>query len=94
MEGCDDGVNAGSGCEADGTITPGYTCTEDTMWDCTNVVLGTSTCTYQCGVNGWQAAFTEQCDDGNASPGDGCDGSCQIETGYECLPATLHNTSR
>jgi cysteine-rich repeat protein len=26
----------------------------------------------------------EQCDDGNVSPGDGCDGSCQQESGFLC----------
>src|SRR5260370_35116845 len=26
----------------------------------------------------------EQCDDGNAIPGDGCSGVCQIEPGYTC----------
>src|SRR5215471_18090034 len=26
----------------------------------------------------------EQCDDGNAVPGDGCSGVCQIEPGYTC----------
>ncbi len=27
---------------------------------------------------------TEQCDDGNTKPGDGCNGVCGIEPGYEC----------
>ncbi|MBN1605777.1 MAG: DUF4215 domain-containing protein [Polyangiaceae bacterium] len=26
----------------------------------------------------------EGCDDGNAVPGDGCDGRCRVESGYEC----------
>ena len=26
----------------------------------------------------------ETCDDGNRTPGDGCDSSCQTETGYDC----------
>lgn len=26
----------------------------------------------------------ESCDDGNSVPGDGCDGVCQVEFGYEC----------
>jgi cysteine-rich repeat protein len=26
----------------------------------------------------------EECDDGDTTPGDGCDGSCQIETGWTC----------
>ncbi len=28
--------------------------------------------------------ITEQCDDGNATPGDGCSGICVIEPGYTC----------
>jgi cysteine-rich repeat protein len=27
---------------------------------------------------------SEECDDGGTAPGDGCDGSCQIETGWTC----------
>lgn len=27
---------------------------------------------------------TEECDDGNTNPGEGCDGSCAIEYGWEC----------
>jgi len=30
---------------------------------------------------------SEQCDDGNSVPGDGCDGVCQIEPGYRCPSA-------
>jgi fibro-slime domain-containing protein len=30
---------------------------------------------------------TEQCDDGNSTPGDGCDGLCHIEPGYMCPTA-------
>ncbi|HMA92060.1 MAG TPA: hypothetical protein VKP30_05200, partial [Polyangiaceae bacterium] len=26
----------------------------------------------------------ESCDDANRTPGDGCNGNCQIEYGYEC----------
>ena len=32
-----------------------------------------------CGDGLWNVA-TEQCDDGNTKPGDGCDGSCKLET--------------
>jgi cysteine-rich repeat protein len=28
---------------------------------------------------------TEQCDDGGTTPGDGCDASCQVESGWVCL---------
>ena len=32
---------------------------------------------------------TEQCDDLNADPGDGCDALCQIEEGWECVDASF-----
>lgn len=36
-----------------------------------------------------------QCDDGNTSPGDGCDGACQIEPGWVCDPIqTVQDLSR
>src|SRR4051812_43672745 len=28
---------------------------------------------------------SEECDDGNAKPGDGCSGVCAIDPGYDCL---------
>ena len=28
--------------------------------------------------------IAESCDDGNKTPGDGCDSFCQIETGFYC----------
>src|SRR3954467_4227978 len=30
---------------------------------------------------------TEECDDGNAKPGDGCSGVCKIDPGYDCPKA-------
>ena len=30
---------------------------------------------------------SEECDDGNAKPGDGCSGVCAIDPGYDCLIA-------
>jgi fibro-slime domain-containing protein len=30
---------------------------------------------------------TEECDDGNGMPGDGCSGACQVEPGYVCAKA-------
>jgi cysteine-rich repeat protein len=27
---------------------------------------------------------SEECEDGNTSPGDGCSSKCGVETGYEC----------
>lgn len=28
--------------------------------------------------------MSEECEDGNITPGDGCSASCLIETGYDC----------
>ncbi|QQR90881.1 MAG: DUF4215 domain-containing protein [Myxococcales bacterium] len=39
-----------------------------------------------CG-NGVIGYPSEQCDDGNQTPGDGCDASCAVEAGYECTAA-------
>jgi fibro-slime domain-containing protein len=36
----------------------------------------------QCGDK--KISGSETCDDGNATPGDGCDGSCQVEAGWTC----------
>src|SRR6188768_958191 len=30
---------------------------------------------------------SEECDDGNAKPGDGCSGVCEIDPGYDCPTA-------
>ncbi|MFH2007580.1 MAG: kelch repeat-containing protein [bacterium] len=48
----------------------------------TGVCRGTTCEPIACG-NGYLEAG-EQCDDGNTAPGDGCDGSGQIEPGYSC----------
>lgn len=32
-------------------------------------------------------SLAETCDDGNTDPGDGCDATCQTESGYECATA-------
>lgn len=89
-EQCDDGnTTAGDGCDAscrlenqqpvcgDGSIDAGEAC--DTGGesatcdaDCTLV---------QCGDGTRNATAGEECDDGNTAPGDGCDASCQVETG-------------
>src|SRR5688572_28992074 len=39
-----------------------------------------------CG-DGTVNAGTENCDDGNAAGGDGCDGQCKMEPGYVCSGA-------
>lgn len=52
--------------------------------DCS--ALDTSTCIQPVCGDG-SIAQTESCDDGNTDPGDGCDGSCQIELAYTCAHA-------
>jgi cysteine-rich repeat protein len=89
-EPCDDGNACTSGdlCQAgscvgsevaDGAICDdGNACTQpDTCQS--GVCDGQSTC-----GDGLIQAGCEQCDDGGASPGDGCDASCAIEPCYVC----------
>jgi cysteine-rich repeat protein len=40
---------------------------------------------HQAGVEGSQLSYTEYCDDGNTSAGDGCSSTCGIESGWECF---------
>ncbi|MEE2828529.1 MAG: MYXO-CTERM sorting domain-containing protein [Myxococcota bacterium] len=42
-----------------------------------------------CGDGTLDTAEGEQCDDLNVVDGDGCDSSCQVEAGWECVPATF-----
>ena len=37
-------------------------------------------CGFRCGNGLVDAAAGETCDDGNTTPGDGCDANCQVET--------------
>lgn len=89
-EQCDDGANLpGNGCAADCRLEEGFKC---------DVVGGNELCVPTvCGdADGSPGAptgpeGTEQCDDGNLVPFDGCDASCQIEPcseqpgqGYQC----------
>ena len=37
-----------------------------------------------CGDSIVQTDHTETCDDGNQTPGDGCNLLCHIESGYQC----------
>ena len=37
-----------------------------------------------CGDGIVETSQHEQCDDGNAVPGDGCSGICTLEPGYSC----------
>ena len=46
-----------------------------------------------CGDGVRSEGGAEQCDDGNTSPGDGCDGSCQLECGYSCTEDAQRRTT-
>jgi len=65
----------------------GAVCLEcTTIPECTTQVICTNPFDSHCIVcdDGIVDAPGEQCDDGNVSPGDGCDGSCQQESGFVC----------
>ncbi len=65
-------LNLGDG--AGQTITSG----------CDACILATDATIAYCGDGLVETALGEQCDDGNAKPGDGCSGTCQIEPGFVC----------
>ncbi|CAJ1437050.1 unnamed protein product [Effrenium voratum] len=79
-EACDDGNRVPSdGCDESCQVEAGYTCGTGE-----GVTAGLSLCTPICGDSLLRAP--EQCDDGNAGKGDGCDETCQLEQGYQCWP--------
>ena len=83
-EACDDGnTTAGDGCSADCTLVePGFTCPKSQAGaggPCTAAPQN------QCGDA--ILAGTEQCDDGNVMPGDGCSAGCAVEAGWTCPTA-------
>lgn len=95
-ETCDDGnfVN-GDGCSVVCSIETtdlclgvdvddGNECTTDTC--SVGVVIHTDNgfCTEVVCSDGLVSG-TEQCDDGDFNPGDGCDATCQVETGFSCV---------
>lgn len=85
-EQCDDGELIGMnspGCE-NCLVVPG--------WECFPGQSQTDLCGPVCGDGMWfdtsvpgvTVGFAEGCDDGNMIDGDGCDGSCNVEDGWEC----------
>jgi fibro-slime domain-containing protein len=78
-ESCDDGnTTGGDGCRANCTVEPGWTCpkaADGTGGACKQVqnVCGDAI-----------LSSTEECDDGNTAPNDGCDATCHIEPGWTC----------
>ena len=70
-------------CVASICAADAYCC--NVHWDDICVGETTSLCGIPCPVCGNGALEVgEQCDDGNTTSGDGCDGACTIETGWTC----------
>jgi cysteine-rich repeat protein len=95
---CGDGFrNPGEECD-DGELVPNQNydspgCTNCMVvpgWECFPSVMVVDLCAPVCGDGMWfsddvvNIGFAEQCDDGNVMDGDGCDGNCNIEDGWEC----------
>ena len=68
------------------------TCAVETGWTWTTGDTTTaSTCSTICGDGKTMPTNTDSgfCDDGNTVSGDGCNSSCQVETGWTCTPGDL-----
>lgn len=79
-EDCDDGNDMpGDGCSDTCTVEEGYACTQAAEGE-------RSECTPVCGDGLRVGDETEatRCDDSNKTPGDGCDATCSVETGFAC----------
>ncbi len=86
----DDLIQAAFGEDCDGTTLGGATCaslgyTSGELACDAACVFDLTACVSECG-NG-QLEVGEDCDDGNAMPGDGCD-LCAVETGWDCTAAS------
>ena len=96
-EQCDDGNDIdGDGCTY-------ATCAIEDNFSCTENASGLSTCIHWCGdgkidysdvtdpTGGTpKTDYNEECDDNNTNQGDGCDETCHVEEGWECVvSATL-----
>lgn len=66
------------GCKNDCTIDSAYTC------PFTTVAQGIDQCGLACGDGAYDSSKGEQCDDGDTDNLDGCNSSCQRETGWTC----------
>ncbi|CAI2381489.1 unnamed protein product [Moneuplotes crassus] len=75
---CDDGNNSdGDGCDQNCNVEDGYVCSGGSM-------SSADTCTMSCASATPPADPTIYCKDRNIDPGDGCDSSCKVESGYTC----------
>ena len=82
IENCDDGnVIANDGCSFSCSIEDAFTCSRTT-----NSAATPDICTHKCGNGALDPAgtYTESCDDGNTSNGDGCSDSCATEDAFTC----------
>lgn len=85
-ESCDDGNTiSGDGCSADCNLEVGWDCWSGT---CTQAICGNLT--YECALTSSGDYRCEECEDGNASNGDGCSSSCMIEPNWACDGETCH----
>ena len=84
-EECDDGEDIGmnsAGCE-NCMVVPGWDCFEMPPPSLCGPVCGDGMF-FDTTVPGVTIGFAEECDDGNTTPGDGCDAQCHIEDDCEC----------
>jgi cysteine-rich repeat protein len=100
-EACDDGnAISGDGCSASCEPEAGYACHQPGL-PCREPRCGDNFMDFIPGTGGapgsggfggtGPSGHYEGCDDGNVSPGDGCDTSCRLETGWACgLPGPCH----
>lgn len=85
-EQCDDGElidHDSAGCQ-NCMIVPGWECFPGQgQFDLCGPVCGDGMW-FDTSVPGVTPGFAEGCDDGNQTDGDGCDGNCNVEDGWEC----------
>lgn len=93
-EDCDDGNPiSGDGCSSICQIEDGFQCSSTNLFEVSN-------CSVVCGdglvITNTATNETEQCDDTNLSPGDGCSPQCNVEDGFTCsgTPSVCFETSR
>ena len=83
-ESCDDGnLTNGDGCESTCRLTDGEMCTMPGQCDSGICDAGVCEPANSCGNGVLEAG--EICDDGNTTNGDGCEASCRLTDGEECM---------
>ena len=90
-EACDDNNTAGGdGCDALCTVEVGFECVSNQAHG--SGVGGLDSCAPKCGDGKritWGSS-AEGCDDNNTVSGDGCDASCEVETGWKCAGGSFN----